>query len=218
MGWGGWPVGLKCQPQSRVLSCGLWILDLDLGPGFGIWIWDLDLGLDLGSTISFIHLELWHLGLDNIYVISLWTFLFLPFYIKCNFSFHDNPVIPITVFLPRINLPCLRTDVDSKAGAGSWGPRPCLSEQIQGGSFQYRLLYPCVESLNKSVFFKSRQSKLRPSIDHLAIVCLLLARPALDWMSLCYQTTSTSISSYIKLRVKACACVTVSHKMWQTDT
>ena len=32
-----------------------------------------------------------------------------------------------------------------------------------------------------------RHSKLRLSIDHLAIVCLLLARPALDWRSLCYQ-------------------------------
>ena len=30
-------------------------------------------------------------------------------------------------------------------------------------------------------------SKLRPSIDHLAIVYLLLAQPPLDWRSLCYQ-------------------------------
>ena len=29
---------------------------------------------------------------------------------------------------------------------------------------------------------------VRLSIDHLAIVYLLLARPALDWRSLCYQT------------------------------
>ena len=47
----GWPVGLKCQPQS--LSSGLWILDLGLG--FGTWIWDLDLGLGFGTG----------LGLDN---------------------------------------------------------------------------------------------------------------------------------------------------------
>ena len=35
---------------------------------------------------------------------------------------------------------------------------------------------------------KSRRSKLRPSMDHLAIVYLLLARPPLDLQSLCYQT------------------------------
>ena len=33
-----------------------------------------------------------------------------------------------------------------------------------------------------------RRSKLWPSIDHLAIVYLLLTRPPLDWRSLCYQT------------------------------
>ena len=38
--YGWWPVGLYCQPQS--LSSGLWILDLDFGPGFGTWILDLD--------------------------------------------------------------------------------------------------------------------------------------------------------------------------------
>ena len=37
-GWGGWPVGLYCQPKSHSLSSGLWILDLDLGPGFRTWI------------------------------------------------------------------------------------------------------------------------------------------------------------------------------------
>ena len=37
--------------QSKSLSSGLWIWDLDLGPEFGTWIWDLDLGLDLGLTI-----------------------------------------------------------------------------------------------------------------------------------------------------------------------
>ena len=49
--WGGWPVGLYCQPQSQSLSSGLWTLNLGLK--FGTWIWDLDSGLGLG------------LGLDN---------------------------------------------------------------------------------------------------------------------------------------------------------
>ena len=34
----------------------------------------------------------------------------------------------------------------------------------------------------------SRQSKLRPSLDHLAIVYCFVAWPALDWRSLYYQT------------------------------
>ena len=46
-GWGGWPVGLYCQPQSHSLSSGLLILDLGLR--FGAWIWDLDLGLGFGT-------------------------------------------------------------------------------------------------------------------------------------------------------------------------
>ena len=34
-----------------------------------------------------------------------------------------------------------------------------------------------------------RQSKLRPSLDRLAIVCCLLSQPAPDWRSFYYQTT-----------------------------
>ena len=60
VGWGGWPVGLYCQPQSHSLSSGLLILDLSLG--FGTWIWDLDLGLGFGTG----------LGLDN------WSLLLNP--------------------------------------------------------------------------------------------------------------------------------------------
>ena len=41
---------------------------------------------------------------------------------------------------------------------------------------------------NKKKQKSVRRSKLELSIDNLAIVYLLLARPALDWRSLCYQT------------------------------
>ena len=44
-------VSAPCSPSSFPLDFGLWILDLDLGPGFWTWILDLDLGLDLGLTI-----------------------------------------------------------------------------------------------------------------------------------------------------------------------
>ena len=49
MGWSGpairpgfdnRPGGLYCQAQSQSLSSGLWIWDLDFGPGFWTWISD----------------------------------------------------------------------------------------------------------------------------------------------------------------------------------
>ena len=42
-GWGGWPVGLQCQPQSHSLSSGLWTLD------FQTWNWEMELGLGIGT-------------------------------------------------------------------------------------------------------------------------------------------------------------------------
>ena len=44
------------------------------------------------------------------------------------------------------------------------------------------------ENLGVKADMMFRRSKLRPSIDHLAIVCLLLAQLAFDWRSLCCQT------------------------------
>ena len=49
---GVWPVGLQCQPHFQSLSSGLWVWDLDLGPGFGTWIWDQDMGLGFGTGLG----------------------------------------------------------------------------------------------------------------------------------------------------------------------
>ena len=39
------------SPIPFPLDFGIWILDLDLGPGFETWIWDLDLGPGFGTWI-----------------------------------------------------------------------------------------------------------------------------------------------------------------------
>ena len=55
VGWGGWPMWLLCQPQSKEFGFGgfldlVWPYSQDLGPVLGQGIGDLDLGLTILET------------------------------------------------------------------------------------------------------------------------------------------------------------------------
>ena len=89
--WGGWPVGLQCQPQSQSLSSGLWILDLGLG--FGTWIWDLDLGFGFGSVFV----------LDNFYLSKKSCFSFILILKISPINIKYDPPYLLTLLTVRLN-------------------------------------------------------------------------------------------------------------------
>ena len=91
-----------------------------------------------------------------------------------------------------------RTCPGARATERDWGPGGARRRWDVRGIHTYKKIQLsfCPFVLLKHLFWcyretpnlLTRRSKLGPSIDNLAIVYLFLARPPLDWRSLCYQT------------------------------